>query len=219
METQRRERGLDLEAFLNPKSKVSTPATLFHMLWLKKWKLMTIWAIIALPAAVFLAVYDLPKTYDSVAYLRFPHVEGGAQNAPVRDVSLGEAESVVRLFHSQKVLLKTIEDMGLRMQVTTKEVFRKYIIQDIAYSDKTPAGRYRLFFAGDRRVRVDYRPWGTTHFTTFIDAHADSPTACPSPADASPSPRLCSRFPAASRWKCSSARRTKPWPISASASR
>lgn len=181
METQRRERGLDLEAFLNPKSKVSAPATLFHMLWLKKWKLMTIWAIIAIPAAVFLAVYDLPKTYDSVAYLRFPHVEGGAQNAPVRDVSLGEAESVVRLFHSQKVLLKTIEDMGLRMQVTTKEVFRKYIIQDIAYSDKTPAGRYRLYFAGDRRVRVDYRPWGTRRFTTFIDTHADSTNSVPIP--------------------------------------
>lgn len=186
MESQRRERGLggagaDLEAFLNPKSKVSAPATLFHMLWLKKWKLLAIWALIAMPAAVFLAVYDLPKTYDSVAYLRFPHVEGGMQNGPVRDVSLGEAESVVRLFHSQKVLLKTIEDMGLRMQVTTKEVFRKYIIQDIAYSDKTPAGRYRLFFAGNRRVRVQYRPWGTRHFETFVDTRADSANGVPIP--------------------------------------
>ncbi|MBW8889537.1 MAG: hypothetical protein JF616_17415 [Fibrobacteres bacterium] len=174
MESQRRERGLDLEAFLNPKSKVSTPSTLFHMLWLKKWKLLAIWALIALPAATFLAVYDLPKTYTSVAFLRFPHVMGGAQNAPVRDVSLGEAESVVRLFHSQKVLLKTIDDMGLRMQVTTKEVFRKYIIQDIAYSDKTPAGRYRLHFPGDRRVRVEYRPWGTDHYATYSDGRADS---------------------------------------------
>jgi len=179
MESHQRESGLggaraDLEAFLNPKSKVSAPATLFHMLWLKKWKLLAIWALIALPAATFLAVYDLPKTYTSVAFLRFPHVMGGQQNGPVRDVSLGEAESVVRLFHSQKVLLKTIDDMGLRMQVTTKEVFRKYVIKDIAYSDKTPAGRYRLLFPGDRRVRVEYRPWGTTHYQTYSDARVDT---------------------------------------------
>ena len=174
MESQRRERGLDLESFLNPKSKVSTPATLFHMLWLKKWKALAIWAVIAIPAATFLAVFDIPKTYTSVAYVRFPHVTGGGQNGPVRDESMGEAESVVRLFNSQKVMLKTIEDMGLRMQVTTKEVFRKYVIENIAYSDKTPAGRYRLEFPGDRRVRVSYRPWGTRHYTRYIDTHADS---------------------------------------------
>jgi Mrp family chromosome partitioning ATPase/uncharacterized protein involved in exopolysaccharide biosynthesis len=174
MESQRRERGVDLEAFLNPKSKVSAPATLFHMLWLKKWHLAAIWAIIALPAAVFLAVYDIPKEYETVAYLRFPHVMGGGQNGPVRDISMGEAESVVRLFNSQKVLLKTIDDMGLRMQVTTKEVFRKYVIEKIEYSDKTPAGRYRLEFPGDRRVRVEYRPWGTRHYITYADTRADS---------------------------------------------
>lgn len=181
MDAQRRERGLDLEAFLNPKSKVSTPATLFHVLWLKRWKLAAIWAIIAIPAAVFLAVYDLPKTYSSVAYLRFPHVTGGGQNGPVRDVSLGEAESVVRMFHSQKVLLKTIEDMGLRMQVTTKEVFRKYVIEDIQYSDKTPAGRYRLEFPGERRVRVEARPWGTRHYATVFEGRADSANSVPIP--------------------------------------
>lgn len=181
MESQRRERGLDLEAFLNPKSKVSTPATLFHMLWLKKWQLAAIWAIIALPAAVFLAVYDIPKSYDSVAYLRFPHVMGGGQNGPVRDISLGEAESVVRLFNSQKVLLKTIDDMGLRMQVTTKEVFRKYVIDSIQYSEKTPAGRYRLEFPGDRRVRVAYRPWGTRKYVTYVDTRADSANSVPIP--------------------------------------
>jgi Mrp family chromosome partitioning ATPase/uncharacterized protein involved in exopolysaccharide biosynthesis len=174
MESQRRERGVDLEAFLNPKSKVSAPATLLHMLWLKKWQLAAIWALIGVPAAVFLAVFDIPKTYDSVAYLRFPHVMGGGQNGPVRDVSMGEAESVVRMFHSQKVLLKTIDDMGLRMQVTTKEVFRKYVIEKIEYSDKTPAGRYRLEFPGDRRVRVEYRPWGMRHFITYAETHADS---------------------------------------------
>jgi Mrp family chromosome partitioning ATPase len=180
MESQRREKGLDLEAFLNPKSKVSTPATLFHILWLKKWKLLAVWALIAIPAATFLAVYDIPKTYSSVAYVRFPRVTGG-QNGPVRDVSLGEAESVVRLFHSQKVLMKTIEDMGLRMEVTTKEVFRKYVIQDIAYSDKTPAGRYRLEFPGERRVKVEYRPWGTKKYATFFEGRPDSADNIPIP--------------------------------------
>lgn len=174
MESQRRERGLDLEAFLNPKSKVSTPATFFHVLWLKKWKLLAVWAVIAIPAAVFLACYDIPKSYSSTAYLRFPRVTGGQNNSPVRDVSLGEAESVVRLFHSQKVLMRTIDEMGLRMQVTTKEVFRRHVIHDVAYSDKTPAGRYRLEFPGDRRVKVSYRPWGSRDYKLYGESVADS---------------------------------------------
>lgn len=181
MESQRREKGLDLEAFLNPKSKVSTPATLFHVLWLKKWKILAVWAIIGIPAAVFLACYDIPKSYSSTSYLRFPRVTGGQNNSPVRDVSLGEAESVVRLFHSQKVLMRTIEEMGLRMQVTTKEVFRRHVIQDVSYSDKTPAGRYRLEFPGERRVKVSYRPWGSRHYSTYVEQVADSANGIPIP--------------------------------------
>src|SRR4051794_1136591 len=114
MDPKKRERGLDLQEYLNPKSSLSSPSTFMHVLWLKKWRLIAIWALIAVPAAVFLAFYDIPKYYTSVAYLRFPRVTG-TQNNVVRDVSMGEAESVVRLFLSQKVLAKTIEEMGLRM--------------------------------------------------------------------------------------------------------
>lgn len=180
MEAQRRETGLDLEAFLNPKSRMSGPAALFHMLWLKRWKLLAIWIVLAIPICTILALYDIPRTYDSVAYLRFPQVTGG-NDGPVRDVSLGEAESVVRLFNSRKVLLQTIEEMGLRMEVSTKEVYRKYVIERIEYGDGTPAGRYRLEFPGNRRVRVSYRPWGERRFRLFADTVADAANSAPIP--------------------------------------
>ncbi|HKP97275.1 MAG TPA: P-loop NTPase [Fibrobacteria bacterium] len=181
MDPKSRGRGLDLEAYLNPKSSLSSPSTFMHVLWLKKWKLIAIWAVIAVPAAVFLAFYDIPKTYSSVAYLRFPRVTGGAQNNVLRDVSMGEAESVVRLFLSQKVLAKTIEEMALRMTVSSKEVYRKHVIRNVAYSDRTLPGRYRFEFAGDRRVRVLYRPWQTRGYRLLYDVKADSGNGVPIP--------------------------------------
>jgi Mrp family chromosome partitioning ATPase/capsular polysaccharide biosynthesis protein len=173
-------RGLDLEEYLNPKSSLSTPATFMHVLWLKKWKILAVWAIIAMPAAIFLAFYDIPKTYSSVAYLRFPRVTG-TQNTVMRDISMGEAESVVRLFLSQKVLMKTIDEMSLRMMVTTKEVFRKHVIESVSYRDKTIPGRYRFEFAGNRRVRVLFRPWSTRNYRTVFDGPADAQNSVPIP--------------------------------------
>ncbi len=192
MDSQRRERGLDLEAFLNPKSKISTPSTLLHILWLRKWRLLAVWALIGIPAAIFLACYDIPKTYVSTAYLRFPRVTGGAPNSTVRDVSMGEAESVVRLFQSQKVLMRTIDEMGLRMQVTTKEIFRKHVIEKLTYSDRTPAGRYRFGFPGERRVKVEFRPWGSRNYQVFSESRADSENAVAIPGGriAFPAPLL-----------------------------
>ena len=191
MDPNKRGRGLDLEEYLNPKSSVSTPATFMHVLWLKKWKLIAIWAIIAMPAAIFLAFYDIPKNYSSVSYLRFPRVTG-TQNTVMRDISMGEAESVVRLFLSQKVLMKTIDEMSLRMMVTTKEVFRKHVIESVSYSDKTIPGRYRFEFAGDRRVRVLFRPWGKRKYQTLSDGLADAGNGVPIPGGriAFPAPLL-----------------------------
>ncbi|MDB5047990.1 MAG: Tyrosine-protein kinase EpsD [Fibrobacteres bacterium] len=180
-EPKKRERGLDLEEYLNPKSSLSSPSTFLHVLWLKKWKLITIWALIAVPAAVFLAFYDIPKTYSSVAYLRFPRVTGGTQNNVVRDVSMGEAESVVRLFLSQKVLAKTLDEMALRMNVSSKDVYRKHVIQSVSYSDQTMPGRYRFDFPGDRRVRVLYRPWQSRTYHVFWDGKAGADNSVPIP--------------------------------------
>lgn len=172
MDPKKRERGFDLEEYLNPKSSLSSPNTFMHILWLKKWKLVAIWAILAVPAAVFLALYDIPRQYSSVAYLRFPRVTG-TQNTVMRDVSMGEAESVVRLFNSQKVLMKTIQEMSLQMQVVSKDVFRKHAIQSINYSTHTLPGRYRFEFPGDRRVRVLYRPWQSRSYRLLFDGQAD----------------------------------------------
>lgn len=191
MDPKKRERGFDLEEYLNPKSSLSSPNTFMHVLWLKKWKLAAIWAIIAIPAAVFLALYDIPRQYSSVAYLRFPRVTG-TQNTVVRDVSMGEAESVVRLFNSQKVLMKTIQEMSLQMQVVSKDVFRKHVIKDISYSAQTLPGRYRFEFPGDRRVRVLHRPWQTRSYRLLFDGQADKAhsVAIPGGRIAFPAPLL-----------------------------
>jgi capsular exopolysaccharide synthesis family protein len=181
MELRKKDRGIDLEEYLNPKSSLSSPTTFLHLLWLKKWRLLAIWAVIAIPSAIFLAFFDIPKTYSSVAYLRFPRVTGGPQNSVVRDVSMGETESVVRLFLSQKVLAKTIEEMQLRMHISTKQVFRRYVIQSVAYGDKTPSGRYRFEFMGDRRVRVMYKPWGSRSYSLLSDGKADKGNSVPIP--------------------------------------
>lgn len=177
MDPKKKERGLDLEEFLNPKSSLSSVSTFMHVLWLKKWRILLVWALIALPAAIILAFYDIPKNYSATTYLRFPRVTGGGQATVVRDISMGEAESVVRLFLSQKVLMKTIEDMHLQMQVMSKEVFRKHVIDKIAYGPETIPGRYRFEFLGGRRVRVLIEPWEKRSYSLYADAVADTANA------------------------------------------
>ena len=168
MERKNQERGLDLQEFLNPKTRLSSFSTFFHILWLKRWRLLVLWLLLGLPAATFLAFYDIPRDYTATTYLRFPRVVG-AEDKMARDVSLGEQESVVRLFLSQKVLQKTIEEMSLRFRIATKNVFQKHVIQSLSYGSATPPGRYRFEFQGDYQVKVRYKPWhrGVSYATVF----------------------------------------------------
>lgn len=171
MDRKRQERGLDLEAFLNPRSSLSSAQTFLHVLWLRKWALLIVWLLIAVPSAVFLAFFDIPRKYEAATYLRFPRVVG-AQNTVARDISLGESESVVRLFQSQKVLFRTIEEMGLQFQLKTKNVFRTHVIDSVAYGPATMPGRYRFDFEGTGRVRVTARPWGSPSARVLFDGQA-----------------------------------------------
>jgi capsular exopolysaccharide synthesis family protein len=172
MDGSKQDRGLDLEEFLNPKSKLSSLSTFTHILWLRKWRIFGIWLLLAIPSAVFLAFYDIPQTYTAMTYLRFPRVTGNPQNTMVRDVSLGEAESVVRLFMSQRVVMKTIDDLGLRFQLKTKNVYREQILDSLSYSDGTPVGRYRVQFKEAGRIRVLHRPWESTSYSVVFDGKA-----------------------------------------------
>ena len=53
MDRKHQERGLDLEAFLNPRSSLSSVQTFLHILWLKKWTLVGLWLLLAVPSATF----------------------------------------------------------------------------------------------------------------------------------------------------------------------
>jgi capsular exopolysaccharide synthesis family protein len=172
MDRNKPDRGLDLEEILNPKSKLSTLSTFMHILWLRKWRIIGIWLLLAIPSAVFLAFYDLPQTYSAVTYVRFPRVTGNPQSTMVRDMSLGEAESVVRLFMSQRVVLKTIDDLGLRFQLKTKNVYREQILDSLGYTKDTPVGRYKMQFKGDGRIRVLHKPWGMRSYNLLFDGKA-----------------------------------------------
>lgn len=178
MDRKRQERGLDLEAFLNPRSTLSSAQTFLHILWLKKWTLVGVWLFIAIPSAAFLAFYDIPVKYEATTYLRFPRVVG-VQNTMARDVSLGETESVVRLFQSQKVLLRTIDEMGLQFQLSTKNVFRNHVIDSVRYGSGTMPGRYRFEFEGDGLVRVSARPWGAAHWRVLFKGKAAPDASVP----------------------------------------
>lgn len=171
MDRKAKERGLDLEAFLNPKSSLSSAQTFLHILWLKKWMLVGVWLLIAVPSAVFLAFYDIPKKYAATTYLRFPRVVG-AQNSLARDVSLGESESVVRLFQSRRVMMRTVDEMGLQFQLKTKNVFRTDVLDSVRYGRATLPGRYRFDFKDDGRVKVSTRPWGTASWRVLADGPA-----------------------------------------------
>jgi capsular exopolysaccharide synthesis family protein len=172
MDRNKQDRGVDLEEFLNPKSKLSSISTFTHILWLRKWRIITVWLLLAIPSAVFLAMYDIPKSYSAVTYVRFPRVMGNSQNTMARDVSLGEAESVVRLFMSQRVVLKTIDDLGLRFQLKTKNVYREQILDSLTYAKETPIGRYKVQFKGDGRIRVLHKPWEARSYNLLFDGAA-----------------------------------------------
>lgn len=152
------EDAISLQDILNPPSKVSSLSTFGHVLWLKRYVILTVWMLIGVPLAVFLTLYDIPKTYWTSVSLRFPKLVGEERNM-VQDVSITELESINTLFKSHDVMSKTIDDMGLQFRIATNNVFRNYVFQSVQYGKDTPYGRYKFKFAPGRRLTVTLKPF------------------------------------------------------------
>src|SRR6185295_14933819 len=93
------EERVDLQEILNPKPKISSISTFAHVFWLKRWIILGIWLGLGIPSALFLAFYDVPRTYWATSYLRFPNIVGAEDNM-ARDMALVEASSILTLFKS-----------------------------------------------------------------------------------------------------------------------
>ncbi len=147
-----------LADLLNPKSTLSSWSTILHVAYLKRWTIVTLWLLLGIPLGLFLIFFDLPKTYVSQAYLRFPHVVG-VDDQVMRDVALREKESIVRLFQSYNVLHRTIDDLGLKFRIRNANVFRHHVIESIGGSGYAP-GLYTFKFGSERRLKVYAKPYG-----------------------------------------------------------
>ncbi len=143
---------------LNPKSTLSSFHTLLHVAYMKRWTIVAIWLLLGIPLALFFMIFELPKTYTSQAYLRFPHVVG-VDELVMRDIALREKESIVRLFQSYDVLHRTVDDLGLKFRIRNAEVFRHHVIDTVKGGGYAP-GRYRFRFGKERRLKIYAKPYG-----------------------------------------------------------
>jgi len=120
------ESALSFQEILNPTSKVSSLTTFAHLLWLKRYPILIVWALIGVPAAVFFAFIDIPHNYWTQSILRFPNVTG-AENNLARDISITQTESIVSIFKSEKVLSRTVSENRLQFRIKTLNLFREDI--------------------------------------------------------------------------------------------
>ena len=158
--SQSGEERVDLQEILNPKSKISSISTFAHIFWLRRWFILGVWLVLGVPAALFLAFFDIPRTYWATSYLRFPNVVGAEDNM-VHDMALGNSSSIFTLIKSYNVMSRTIHNKKLQFQVRTKDVFRRNVFEDIQYEDNAPYGHYIFLFQSNRNLEITYLPPGS----------------------------------------------------------
>jgi len=152
---QSAEERVDLQELLNPKPKISSLSTFAHLFWIRRWIILGVWLVLGVPAALFLAFYDIPRTYWATSYIRFPNVVGDDDNM-AHDAALVETGSILTLFKSYNVMSRTIQDEKLQFQIQTKDVFRRNVFEDIQYQEDAPVGHYTFIFQSYRRLEVDF---------------------------------------------------------------
>ncbi|MEO7424726.1 MAG: AAA family ATPase [Fibrobacteria bacterium] len=147
----------------SPLSRRPVPSitSLFHFLWLKKWVILTLWLVLAIPTGIVLSIFDLPRSYTASTVLRFPAVVG-AQNNVMRDVAITEGESIMSIMESYQVLSSTIKKLHLRLHILTPEQFRSGFLKAIDYSESLGVGKYTLKFAEGRKIDVFFMPRGSS---------------------------------------------------------
>jgi capsular exopolysaccharide synthesis family protein len=142
--------------------KFPSLASLFHVLWLRKWIVLAAWLVAALPAGVALSLFDLPKSYTATTVMRFPDVVG-AQTNVMRDVAITSGQSILSILSSHQVLEGTVTKLGLRLRITTKELFQKWVFKDVKYTDNLGLGRYTIVLANrGSEATVFYKPLGAS---------------------------------------------------------
>jgi capsular polysaccharide biosynthesis protein len=142
--------------------KFPSLSTLFHVLWQRKWIALAIWLAVAMPAGIALSVFDLPRSYTATTVMRFPDVIG-AQTNVMRDVAITSGQSILSILSSHQVLEGTISKLGLRLRITSPELFRRWVFRDLAYSDNLGPGHYAIELGhSGTEVTVNYKPAGGT---------------------------------------------------------
>jgi len=104
----------DEDEVLAEGKKIPSVSTLLHIFWLKKWFILLVWLILAIPAGTLLSIFNLPTSYTATTVLRFPNVVG-AQTNVMRDVAITERESIISILNSWQVIESTIKKMSLKM--------------------------------------------------------------------------------------------------------
>src|SRR3954470_4591382 len=131
--------------------RIPSIATLLHIFWLKKWFILVIWLVFAIPSGVLLSIFDLPSSYSAATVMRFPNVVG-AQTNVMRDVAISQRESIVGIFNSWQVMDATIRKLNLRLRIKTHDVFQKKTFKSVEYADELGLGQYLLSISKDGKT-------------------------------------------------------------------
>ncbi len=137
--------------------RIPSLASLFHVLWLKKWPMLIVWAVLALPTGLALSIFNLPKSYTAATVLRFPSVVG-AQTNVMRDMAITQGESIISIFGSFQVLQATSDKLGLMVRIISPNLFSRFIFKSVHYTKNPDLGRYTINLEGRGVVSMLYRP-------------------------------------------------------------
>ncbi len=133
----------ELEELTSTPRKIPSVSSLFHILWLRKWVALGAWLILSIPVGVLLSIYNLPKSYSAATVMRFPQVVG-AQTNVMRDIAITDGQSIISIFNSYQVLDASIRKLGLRMRITTPNLFYKDVFSEIHYGDNMNTGAFTI---------------------------------------------------------------------------
>ncbi|MDB5047969.1 MAG: hypothetical protein JWO30_1040 [Fibrobacteres bacterium] len=147
----------EMEELSSTPRKIPSLASLFHILWLRKWVAIIAWLVIAIPVGVTLSIFDLPKSYYATTVMRFPEVIG-AQTNVMRDVAITQGQSIISILNSFQVLDGTIRKLGMRLRITTPEAFQKDIFRKLEYSEGLGLGTYSINLEKGLKATISYKP-------------------------------------------------------------
>ncbi|HKP97254.1 MAG TPA: AAA family ATPase [Fibrobacteria bacterium] len=140
--------------------KIPALASLFHVLWLRKWVAFAAWLAVSVPVGIALSIFNLPKSYSATTVLRFPEVIG-AQTNVMRDVAITQGQSIISILNSFQVLDGAIRKLGLRMRITTPDLFQRDVFREIKYGESLGTGDYAVTLEkGGSAASITYLPTG-----------------------------------------------------------